>query len=90
MEITKDGLFNELSVYPNPARDMITVVYQHVENELLKLVVYSASGELIWLKPLDRNTASTTFSINELTPGFYYIGLRAGSRMLTAKKLVVR
>ena len=90
MEITKDGLVNELSVYPNPARDRITVVYQPVENESLKLAVYSVSGELIWLKPLDRNTASTTFSISELTPGFYYIGLRAGGRMLTAKKLVVR
>jgi len=89
-EISKEGISNEVAAYPNPASDRVTVVYQSTEYEALKLAVYSVTGKLICIKPLEGNTGSPTFAISELTPGFYYVGLQAGNRMLSATKLVVR
>ncbi|MFA5417478.1 MAG: immunoglobulin domain-containing protein [Bacteroidales bacterium] len=79
-----------IKVYPNPTSHFVTVDYKGDKSDNFQLVIYSISGELLQIKPLVNNTGSATFAINELSPGVYYFGLLAGSRMLTAKKLVVR
>ncbi|MDP2722906.1 MAG: M14 family zinc carboxypeptidase [Bacteroidales bacterium] len=79
-----------LSLYPNPANGIVNVDYQSAEIERLQLTLYSISGKLMRVVHLDNHKGSVTLSVGELTPGFYYVGLQTGNRILTAKKLVVR
>jgi hypothetical protein len=79
-----------LSLYPNPANGIVNVDYQSAEIERLQLTLYSICGKLMRVVHLDNHKGSVTLSVGELTPGFYYVGLQTGNRILTAKKLVVR
>lgn len=64
----QDLELNSLSVYPNPASDLI-----HVEgNELESIAIYSVSGQLVKQIQLAKENA-TQLNVSDMPAGFYFL-----------------
>ena len=77
---------SQLSVYPNPATDYITVSFPNMKNG--KLCVYNIVGEQI----LSRELASETSKINVsgLAKGIYMVRVTDDKGIVGTKKLIIR
>jgi len=74
---------NNLHIYPNPARSVITIDYK--ENERLHLSVYSMNGALILPGIIDK--AANTIDISSLPEGIYLMELK-GSRGMIGQEFI--
>ena len=66
--ITKND-FEELSVYPNPASEYITVV--NTQNSTIE--IYDILQHRMQIKNQLKESDKTTFNISNLSPGIYFI-----------------
>ena len=74
---------NDFSIYPNPAKDNITI---SAPSEITKIELYSPTGQL--LRKININKKQETLDISGLAPGNYFI--RAiGKEDVWVKKFVV-
>jgi hypothetical protein len=81
----------EFDLYPNPARNNITVNSQFIESENTNLRVFSASGSLIferYLQGLQNNRISETIDVSFLSAGQYTVILQVGNQV-SSKLLVI-
>lgn len=87
--IKSQGVFGgngELSLYPNPFSNALTVeVKMDVNSVSLELQVYTTTGILVLQKQIDQ---SKTVLDTHLPDGIYYYRLMSGKEMLQAGKLV--
>jgi len=65
-----------LNIYPNPAKDWVTIHLS--ETETGELSLYNYRGQLVKTETLQKGTNAHTFSIEGLSPGIY--SLHFGSR----------
>jgi hypothetical protein len=72
-----------LSVYPNPASDVITVSSSLTEG---MITITDVAGKLV--KTLELNGLSTSFNTSELNNGVYYVTLSNGTSTSTEKVVV--
>jgi len=71
LEITgiNDVDYNQLTIYPNPAKDVITVASSELQNETY--TVFSISGQVLMRGKLQNET--TTINVSALASGIYFI-----------------
>lgn len=76
-----------LSIYPNPASDLIQISFSNSKSENVSIELLTASGSLI----STYSTIDNAISIDgtDLSPGMYILRLRLGDEQV-AKKLVVK
>ena len=76
-----DSFANQFSVFPNPARDIITIESpQRIDEALL----FNALGQLI----LKKTNNVQKLKLNKLNPGIYTLKLRSGNQSVTKKILI--
>lgn len=72
------------AVYPNPARDQVTIAGER--NEQVQLCVYDVNGKIV----LQRNgVAGETISIADLAPAVYFCTFSNNSGMVSSQKLLI-
>jgi hypothetical protein len=78
-----------LNVYPNPAKDFVTVKFQLSQPSLHQLKIFSVDGKCISTKrfQLNKNDSSVKLDIKSLSPGLYYIQVD-GLEKLTVIKFI--
>ena len=81
------GNKHNLTIYPNPARNFITVSISEDSSEPQSIRIYNLLGELCLEKTLDRD-AINQVQIN-FKPGLYIVQLRKGSSIVDVQKLNV-
>lgn len=82
------GLVDEIDsndhflIYPNPARDFITISYEH-EAAVHRIMIYNLLGEIVYAPVLSNNT----IDVSKLQPGMYVIEIIT-SEFKIRKKLI--
>ena len=77
---------SQLSVYPNPATDHITVSFPNMQNG--KLFIYNIVGEQIMSRELADETSN--ISIAGLAKGIYMVRVTDDKGIVGTKKLIIR
>ena len=71
-----------LSVYPNPATDILYIEHKSGEN-VSNIAVYTVNGVLV--KNVASNRAMTTLSIADLQSGIYFVKVEMGNKIFNYK-----
>jgi hypothetical protein len=77
----------EVTILPNPMKDLATVRFENPRNEEFIMQVFDLSGKVILQKAGITGT-QVTIERGTMAPGMYIIELRSGSRRTTAKLVV--
>jgi hypothetical protein len=73
-----DNNSGEISIYPNPSRDMLTINSNN-NFEYDEVRISNLLGELLMEKQITSPMKSMSFNIGSLAPGYYIISLRKGN-----------
>lgn len=74
---------DNLSVYPNPAVDKLTVTYPNISNKFIS--IYNLQGQLLIRKEIGYFIKSADIDIKDLTKGMYILRLENDECILTSK-----
>lgn len=80
------------SLYPNPAKDIVTIDFENVDTDVT-LNVYDLSGRQV-MTPINYSkedvlNGTVQFTVKELAGGFYNVKLNHNGKLLSSKKLLV-
>ncbi|MBU1008538.1 MAG: T9SS type A sorting domain-containing protein [Bacteroidetes bacterium] len=73
-------------VYPNPASDYVTVIWQE---QISQLTIVDLNGKTVYQKLTSGLNYAATFSVRELNPGNYFLVLQSKGQS-TVRKLIIR
>ena len=77
-----------VTLYPNPAQDYITLAYSSASDPALTFEVYNAFGQLIEAKNAKDNS-STQINITSMSNGVYFVRIREQGSVIQTLKLVI-
>lgn len=80
--------FSAFSVFPNPAKDVLTLsVNSSKQFNDCQLMISNVLGQNAYSKPVDLSSGDNKLNINisDLTAGIYFISLKNGKDVVTAK-----
>lgn len=81
---------NNISIYPNPASDVLNIEFNHIQDANFKTVlIYNTLGELIHEEELLLKNSVASFHTNELPNGVYYLFLKSDRSINVSKRFVV-
>jgi hypothetical protein len=65
----------DLSIYPNPANNLLTIKYESMVYGNIKVLMYDISGRVIKSQPFSKKQIAfqQQLNINSLTAGLYYL-----------------
>ncbi len=90
-ELNVNNLVNNLSVFPNPASDVLNVNFSVKNENLCGIRLFTLKGELVRTF-LDNKKLSGdqrfTFSMNGLNSGIYYCNISAGNSVKSVKVIL--
>jgi len=79
-----ENYLNNISVYPNPATEKMTIDCSDMQN--LSLFIYNIFGELLLQRELTKN--KNEFDISAFSNGVYVIKVSNGDKIVTKKLLI--
>lgn len=81
-----------MQVYPNPAKDMLTVNFTLQETTVTDLCIYDMLGRRLSVNPAEQKAGEQTISINtqDLQNGVYTVMLRSGNLRQTKQFTIVK
>ena len=81
---------NRISVYPNPARDLLNVAIQAEQGGEVQIAVLSADGKMLQQLQTDIHSDYNLIPVNvaALQSGFYFVRISTGDEV-TTKKIVI-
>jgi len=89
--INELGLFENISLYPNPVKDEANLVIELNDNSAIEVVVYDLSGKVVSSVFSGQvNAGKTEFKIdtNEFENGIYYTKISTANSLKTIKMVV--
>ena len=91
--IDMDKMIQEIDVviYPNPARDLATIGFNVERSSRVTVEAIDITGKVVQTiidRDLPKGVFRTSWSVNELQEGIYYVRIKMGSDVVT-KKVVV-
>jgi hypothetical protein len=75
-----------LSLYPNPASELITIRFD--SNEIQSITIFNAIGETVLLNSNVQNTEFTTIDISSFERGIYYVAVLDTKNNRSVEKFV--
>jgi len=81
----QDDMMN-VSVFPNPVSDMLTIENYDAENSMDKIEIYSFTSSLVQI--IDEPVASQTINVSDFSEGLYTLVIYSGDN-ISRKKVVV-
>ena len=85
-EITENKNNISITVYPNPAKDNITITYNSIDNKKANATIHNIVGEKI--KEITLNQNSNKININNFNKGIYFIKITNSGNTILRKFIV--
>ncbi len=86
--IAPTNLTNEMSLYPNPANDFVSLSLDKNVVEPFKLNIYNIAGVLVKSEIIEKN--HTKLNIDELKTGVYFVETNADAELKKTKLIIQR
>jgi hypothetical protein len=85
--IDEVNMESRLALYPNPAKDQLTLLLNHNKSELLNIEIYTLSGKLVKEETVSvyEGIQQHNLRINDLEAGFYVITIKSDKFYLSQK-----
>ncbi|HEX5002641.1 MAG TPA: T9SS type A sorting domain-containing protein [Bacteroidia bacterium] len=80
---------SELTVFPNPANDEVTIKLKNPSPEIYNIVVYDVTGRKQFETNCRINNTGKTFHVSNLVEGIYFIKLSDNKKKNLTTKLVI-
>lgn len=77
-----------ICIYPNPAKDSITIKRMMQISTPLTITVYNTAGQKVKILPANPNQLETKYSLSDLNDGVYYVRFMAMDFSKTIKLVV--
>ena len=77
------------NLYPNPANNSVTLVYELPEGSTAELLLFNSVGMLQWKQPLESGMTQMSFSTEQLAPGVYHYRVTSNNDFQLNGKLVI-
>jgi len=88
--VSPEAFTGRFSVYPNPAKDYITVEYDAVKKlESLSVVISDLNGRQVHHEKLTLQQAEVIISTDGLPAGQYFVTLHNNDEVLTTEKVIL-
>jgi hypothetical protein len=87
------GIISRFEVYPNPAKDQITVEYELAKKSTVNLSLYTIDGRLVSNLSAGKSFSGKgleSFTLELLPEGVYLLEMKAGNSVLTRKLQITR
>ena len=83
--------FNNLSVFPNPASETLTITFDTDNSEVISLRLISVTGELVYTEQATgiTGTYAKSIDLSEMAKGIYFLNITSGEGTMN-KKIVVK
>ncbi len=75
-----------ITMYPNPASDFLTIDINRYKNELIALEMYNMMGKLVYNQ--DITSRNTKINVSEMAQGIYFINLKNGEAEKSHKIII--
>ena len=81
---------DDLSLYPNPAHDYLTLEYNLTEQYAhLSYIIQDASGKILLQQILQANNGDALINISDLSGGIYSFILYGDGKLIEIKKITI-
>ena len=87
-DLDETGEESRCEVYPNPARDVLTIVYKAAFGQTAEFVLYDLQGRELLRQKLD-NSGKTDLSISHFPSGIYHYQITTDGKSIDQNKLVL-
>ena len=89
-EINENSGLQDVSIYPNPATDMINVALSSENDQNVCFRIIDMTGKVVMAESANHSAGSSTyqFSVNNLAKGFYFMNIETNSGK-TIRKFIV-
>ena len=84
-----DNIDHNLNVYPNPARNHITIDIKVKDESSLDLMIVNQMGQMVYFQNITKNSTSHKINIQEFPTGLYFIKIITSSGSVYKSKLEV-
>jgi len=83
--ISKYHLLNNISIFPNPAKDILNLKMDFESFNEIKISVYSVIGQKVKEVILPKGTEICSLNIRDLNKGLYFVQIQSGKEKFTQK-----
>jgi len=80
----------ELLIYPNPARDQLSIAFGHAKNEDLSISIFSPEGRMILAINEFSGEPQLNVDLSKFSPGIYFLMMRLGELNLCKRFMIER
>ena len=88
--ITENALSDAVSIYPNPATDVLTINVDNVIGDELNIELSNIAGQVVVTRSLSEfnGTAKEDIDVNDLTEGVYFVKVYTNEATTTVRVVV--
>jgi hypothetical protein len=76
-------------LYPNPAKDYLTVEYDILYVKEAKFQIYNSIGAVIYTKTLNEKKDNLRIQVSEYKNGLYFCSLQIDGKLLNTRKILI-
>lgn len=82
---------NNLSIYPNPVKDVVNINFKGNKSHLGEIVIYNQLGQQIRKSNISINSGNNTiaFKCNGIVPGLYFLTIKSDQIEFQSVKLMI-
>ncbi|MFL5764261.1 MAG: T9SS type A sorting domain-containing protein [Bacteroidia bacterium] len=85
-----DRDLSDVSVYPNPAKDVINISGLENNTGVITLTFYDGPGRMLFKEETYANAGTVKISTGDLSPGIYLLNISGASgKRIAAKKIII-
>lgn len=78
-----------VSLYPNPARETLTVILAPLSGQMIELGIYDSYGQQHMTRKTANSSESIVFDVSGLQPGVYFVQSRLDGRIIDVSRVVI-
>ncbi len=81
---------NEISIFPNPANDLINIGFTNPINEEIIVRIFSVQGKLLVEKMVENSQDLIQMQTSRFANGIYFVQVRTKEQMMTERVTIQR